>query len=103
MVASKRAQAKGHPLGLLLPVPASLQQATSGLRCHRSPSTQAGRPAPVSCGVTALFPWVLVHRRLCLCPSRAESLFPPVEVLQLNPPGLQSQISWGFLIPLLDP
>ena len=33
-----------------------------------------------------------------------DSYFPsPVEVLQSNPTGLQSQIPWGFSIPLPDP
>ena len=27
----------------------------------------------------------------------------PVEVLQSDPTGLQSQLPWGFLVPFLDP
>ena len=42
------------------------------------PPTVAGSFASVSSGVTAPFPWVVVHVRLCLCPPRVESLFPPV-------------------------
>ena len=47
--------------------------------CSRPPLTHAstrdswtpmGMSGPVSCGVTALFYWVLVHTRFCLCPSR---------------------------------
>ena len=42
------------------------------------------------------------HTRFCLCPPRV--CFPsPVEVLQRNPTGLQSQIPWGFSVPLPDP
>ena len=32
--------------------------------------TPAGKSCSVSWGVTALFSWVLVHTRLCLCPLR---------------------------------
>ena len=42
------------------------------------PPTLAGSFGSVSCGVIALFLWVLVCTRFCLCPSRLESLFPPV-------------------------
>ena len=27
-----------------------------------------GKSGSVSCGVTAPFPWILVHTRFCLCP-----------------------------------
>ena len=42
------------------------------------PPILAGGFGSVSCGVTALFLWVLVQARFCLCPPRLESLFPPV-------------------------
>ena len=42
------------------------------------PPTPAGRSGSVSCGLTAPSPWVLVHTRLCVCPPRVQSLFPPV-------------------------
>ena len=32
--------------------------------------TLTGKSGSVSCGVTALFSWVLVHTRFCLCPPR---------------------------------
>ena len=38
----------------------------------------AGGFGSVSCGVIALFLWVLVQARVCLCPPRLGSLFPPV-------------------------
>ena len=38
----------------------------------------AGVFGSVSYGVTAPFPWVLVHTRFCVCPPGVESLFPPV-------------------------
>ena len=38
----------------------------------------AGRSVPVSYGVIAFFPWVLVCTRPCVCPPRVEFLFPPV-------------------------
>ena len=40
--------------------------------------TLTGRSGSISYGVTAPSPWVLVHRRFCVYPSRVESLFPPV-------------------------
>ena len=42
------------------------------------PPILAGGFGSVSCGGTALFLWVLVLARFCLCPPRLESLFPPV-------------------------
>ena len=41
------------------------------------PLTLAGRSGSVSYGVTAPFPWVLVHTRFCLCPLRVGALIPP--------------------------
>ena len=47
--------------------------------CSRPPPTHAsardswtltGKSGSVSCGVAALFSWVLVHTRFCLCPPR---------------------------------
>ena len=38
----------------------------------------AGSFGSVSCGVTAPLFWILVHTKFWLCPSRLESLFPPV-------------------------
>ena len=42
------------------------------------PPTLAGRSGPVSYGVTALFPWVLVRTRPCVCSPRVKFLFPSV-------------------------
>ena len=60
-----------------------------------------GKSDSVSCGVTAPFSWVLVRTRFCLCPRFC--LPCPVEALYSNPTGLQSQIPWGFSVPLPDP
>ena len=69
----------------------------------RDPPALAGRSGSIPCGVTVPFLCVLVHEWFCFCPPRVKSLFLPVlEVLQLNPCGLQSQIPWGFLVPLSD-
>ena len=66
-VTSKRAHAKGHLPGLLLPVSQPPQQATAtatpGL--HGRASTLAGRSGSASSGVTAPLPWGLVGSRLC--------------------------------------
>ena len=68
------------------------------------PLILAGRSGPVSYGVTVFFPLVLVHTRLCVPSNSGVSVSPsPVEVLQSNPTGLQSQILWGLLFPLLGP
>ena len=42
------------------------------------PPVLAGRSGPVSYGVTAFFPWVLMCMRLCVHPPRVEFLFLPV-------------------------
>ena len=44
----------------------------------------------VSCGVTAPFPWVLVHTSFCLCPPRVEPLFP----LPCGSPVIESYWPW---------
>ena len=65
--------------------------------------TPTGRSGSVSWGVTAPFPWVLVHTRFCLCLSKVSTSPSPVEVLESNPIDLQIQIPWRFPVPLLDP
>ena len=45
-----------------------------------------------------------MHKILCvLCKSRVSISSSPVEDLQSNPTGLQSQSPWGFLLPFQDP
>ena len=64
--------------------------------------TLTGKFDSVSCGNTAPFSWLLVHARFCLCSPKV--CFPsPVKVLQSNPTGALSQISWEFSVPLPDP
>ena len=54
---------------LLHSVPLALQEATTHpCLCWRPPDTQS-KSRTVSCGVTAPFSWVLVHKVL-LCPPR---------------------------------
>ena len=72
MAMSKREHAKTDLPGLLLPVPHPWGEALL-IR-----PTLAGSFGSVSCEVSALFLWVLVHTRFCLCPPRLESLFSPV-------------------------
>ena len=68
----------------------------------RSPQVLADRPGPISYGIIAFFPWVLIHMRLYVFPKSGVSDSPsPVEVLQSNPSGLQSQITQGNLLPFL--
>ena len=47
-------------------------------RLHRDLQLQQVVLAQSPVGVTAPFLWVLVWAKFCLCPSRLESLFPPV-------------------------
>ena len=66
------------------------------------PPTLADSFGSASCMITDPFPSVLVGR-FCLCPPRLDSVPPsPMEVLKLNPTGLQSHIPWGFPVTLLD-
>ena len=68
-----------------------------------SPAMLADRSGPISYGIIAFFPWVLVHMRLYVFSKSGVSVSPsPVEVLQSNPSGLQSQILWVLHL-LLDP
>ena len=103
VVTSRRSYSKVPLPGLLLLVPPSRSKP---LLIHTSignPPTLAGRFGSVSCGVTAPFPWVLVHARFCLCLPTVESVSPnPEEVLWSNPTGHQSRIPWGFPVTLSD-
>ena len=72
MATSRRGHAKADLPGLLLPVPHPCGEPLF------IPPTLAGSFGSVSCEVSALFFWVLVHTRSCLCPPRLESLFSPV-------------------------
>ena len=70
------------------------------------PPTLAGSFGSVSCGVTALFLWVLVHARFCLCPARVQSPFSPVLWKSCNQIPLAfpvRKIPWVFSVPLLGP
>ena len=65
-----------EPAGLLRTVVVSAPDPTAGQRQLTPPlETQGltGKSSSVSCGATALFPWVLVGTRFCLCPP---SFFP---------------------------
>ena len=63
--------------------------------------TLTGKSDLVSYGDTALFFWFLVHTKFRLCHPRVCFLI-PVEVLQLNPTGLQSPICCMFSVLLPD-
>ena len=68
------------------------------------PPTPAGSFGSVFCGVTAPFLSFGGHKVLFMPSKIGVSLSPsPMEVLLSNPTGLQGQIPWGFLVPLLDP
>ena len=56
---------KGPMKAMLHAVPLTLQQATASAR---DSWTLTGKSGSVRCGVTALFSWVLVCTRFCLCP-----------------------------------
>ena len=81
------------------------QQGGSSRKNHTSTRvswTLTGKSGPVTCRATAPFSWLLVPTRFCLCPPRV-CFLSPMELLQSNPIGLQSQIPWGFSVPLPDP
>ena len=84
MVDSGMAHAKEYFPELLLPVSLSPQWATAVPHLCRDPPVLAGSSGSVSYGVTAPFPWVLMHTLLCVCPPRVESLFPPVLLKSCN-------------------
>ena len=68
------------------------------------PPTLAGRSHSVFYGVTAPFPWAWNTKDFVCALQRCSLCFPsPVEVMLLNPTDLQSQIPWGFPVPLADP
>ena len=68
-----------------------------------APPTLAGGSGSVAYGITIPFSWVLVWTSFCLCPPK--TLFAPVLWQSYNQIFLainQSQIPWGFLVPLPD-
>ena len=77
---------------LLLSVPLPHSEPQPPPASAGDPPTLAGRYGSVSYGVTAPFPWVLAHTRLCACPPKVESLFPPVLWKSCN------QISLAFKV-----
>ena len=66
------------------------------------PQTLTGRSALLPVGSVS-FSRVLVSTRFYLCPTNVSVSPSPVEVLYSNSAVLQSQIAWGFQVPLLDP
>ena len=68
------------------------------------PLRPAGMSVPGSYEVTAFALGLSAHEILC-APFKSEvSVFPkPVELLQLSPTSLQSQMLWGLLFPMPDP
>ena len=71
--------------------------------CQPTPQTLTGRSGSVSCGVTAPFPWILVHTRFCFFSPRVPAFPSPVEFLESNLSVPQCQIPWGFPVPLPNP
>ena len=103
MAISDRAHTDQYSLGLLPLVSLPPQWTTADSYLPRRPSKIIGRPTPGSYGVTALC-WVSVYVKPCAYPPRIESASPsPMELLHLRPAGFQSQMLWGFLLPIPDP
>ena len=78
MADSGRAHAKEHFLELLLPVSLSPWWATATPCFCRWPSNTSRLVWFSLLWGHCSFPWVPMHTRLCVCPPRVESLFPPV-------------------------
>ena len=87
---------------LLHSVPLTLKQATvDPCLCQRLLDTHRQVWLSLLWGHCSFLLGPGAHKVLSV-PSKG--LFPsPVEVLQSNPTGLQSQIPWGFSVPLPDP
>ena len=103
--ASGRAHANECFPKLLLPVSLSLQWATAAPHLCRRPSSASRQVWPSLLWDHCSFLFGSdVHKTLCVPSKSGVSGSPsPVEVLQLNPAGPQSQTLWGLLFPLPDP
>ena len=68
------------------------------------PSRPAGRFGPGSYEITAFALGPGMREILCV-PFESEVSIPPnpVKLLQSSPTGLQNQVLWGLLFPILDP
>ena len=75
MVTSNRTYTKGNFQDCCCHCPSPCGEPLLSHASTGDPLTLANRCGSVSCGVTAPFPWVLVHEIFCLCPPRVESLF----------------------------
>ena len=78
MVASGRAHANGYFAELPGQCPCPCGEPQLPPTSAGDPSILAGRSGPVSYGVTAFIPLVLLHTRVGVSPPRVESLSPPV-------------------------
>ena len=69
------------------------------------PPTLAGRFVSVSCGVPAPLLWVFMCTKLCVCVLQDWSLCFPQSSGRpiINLTDAQSQILWGYPVPLSDP
>ena len=104
LVTSKRTYANTCLPGLLLPVPLSPRQATADHVSAGDPQTVMAGLAQSLVGHYSFPLGPGAHRIfLCVCPLRVSVSPSPLGVEELNPFVLQSQIPWGFLIPLPDP
>ena len=74
VVTSRRTNASEYSLWPLPPLSFFPQKPQLTPASKEDPPRPEGRSSSGSCGVTA-FPWVPVHVKLCVCPSRVESLF----------------------------
>ena len=104
MAASKRAYAKGDLPGLLLPVTPACGELLPTRASTECLLRLAGSFGSVSWGFAAPFLWVLVWK-IVFVPSKTGVSVSSIlmEVLKLNPAGLQGQIPQEFLVPLSDP
>ena len=101
MVPSERAHSNEYSPELLPPVSLSPQWAPASAG---DPPILAGKSGPVSYEVTAFSPGSWCTWDPVCAPKSGVSVSPsPMEFLQSNPAGLQSQILWGLLLPLPDP
>ena len=104
MVTSKKVYANRELPRELLLVPCPCGELLQTHTSTGDPFTLADSFASVSCGVSALFLWVLVHTVLFVPFKTGASVSPsPAEVLKSNPNGLQGQIPWGLPVSLSGP
>ena len=84
------------------PVPLTPWQATINHASTRDSQAHTGKSSSFSCGIIALFPWILVHTRF-ICTLQEFLFSHTCESFVIKSHLPTKSDPWGFQVPLPDP